>query len=46
MKTNGKRFLVYNLTDGVLAYPELLTLAEARGFIRSFPSRFAGRGII
>jgi len=41
MKTRERRFLVYNLTDGVLAYPELLTLAEAQGWIRSFPNRFA-----
>jgi hypothetical protein len=44
MKTQEKRFLVYNLTDGVLAYPELLTLAEARGLIWSFPNRFARQG--
>jgi hypothetical protein len=44
MKTTDKRFLVYNLTDGILACPELLTLAEARSFIRSFPERFAQQG--
>lgn len=44
MKTTEKRFLVYNLIDGVLACPDLLTLAEARRFIRSFPARFTRQG--
>ena len=44
MKMNSKRFLVYNLTDQVLACPELLTLAEARSFIRGFPSRYGQQG--
>ncbi len=30
MKTNNKRFLVYNLTDGIEAHPDLMMLAEAR----------------
>jgi hypothetical protein len=44
MKANEKRFLVYNLTDGVLAHPELLTLAEARSLIRGFARRFTRQG--
>ncbi len=44
MKTDSKRFLVYNLTDGIVAHPDLMTLAEARRFVRDFPGRFAGQG--
>lgn len=38
------RFLVYNVTDGVMAWPELMTLAEARRFVQQFPERFARQG--
>jgi len=38
------RFLVYNVTDGVLAWPELMTLADARRFVKQFPERFARQG--
>ena len=44
MKSKPRRFLVYNVTDAVLAYPDLMTLAEARAFIRCFPGRFGGQG--
>lgn len=44
MKANNKRFLVYNLTDGVPAFPGLMTLDEARRFVRDFPRRFDGQG--
>lgn len=44
MKTMNKRFLVYNLTDGVLVHPDLLTLAEARSLIRGFAGRFSRQG--
>ena len=38
------RFLVYNVTDGVMAWPELMTLADARRFVQQFPDRFARQG--
>ncbi len=44
MKTNNKRFLVYNLTDGIEAHPDLMMLAEARRFVRDFAGRFAVQG--
>jgi hypothetical protein len=42
--TAETRFLVYNVTDGVMAWPELMTLAEARRFVQHFPERFARQG--
>ena len=44
MKTNEKRFQVYNWTDGVPAHPDPMTLAEAMAFARHFPGRFAQQG--
>jgi hypothetical protein len=44
MKAKNRRFLVYNLTDGVAASPGLMTLAEARSFVRDFPRRFDRQG--
>lgn len=38
------RFLVYNVTDGVLAWPELMTLASAQRFVQQFPERFTRQG--
>ncbi|HOW72821.1 MAG TPA: ArdC family protein [Phycisphaerae bacterium] len=43
-RAGSRRFLVYNVTDAILAHPELLMLAEARAFIRRFPDRFAVQG--
>ena len=39
-----RRFLVYNRTDGIIAHPALMTLAEATEFIRRFPARFDRQG--
>ena len=39
-----RRFLVYNRTDGIIAHPALMTLAEAKEFIRRFPERFGQQG--
>jgi hypothetical protein len=44
MNTHERRFLVYNVTDGIMAHPDLMTLSEARNFIRHFPERFARQG--
>mgnify|MGYP007044044985 FL=1 len=39
-----RRFLVYNRTDGIIAHPALMTLAEATEFIRRFSARFDRQG--
>ena len=44
MKTEERRFLVYNHTDGVLAWPLMMTLMEAKAFVQRFPQRFRQQG--
>lgn len=44
MTTGKRRYLVFNVTDGVVAHPDLLTRGEAQTFVRRFPSRFARQG--
>ncbi len=40
----GREYLVFNVTDGILATPNLLTLAEAEAFVRDFPRGYKRRG--
>ncbi len=35
---------VYNSTDGVLAWPGPMPIAEAREFVRNFPKRYERQG--
>lgn len=43
MRTD-KRYVVFNRTDGIFADPRIMTLDEARAFVRDFPMRFAHQG--
>ena len=40
----SEKYLIYNCTDGIFAYPEPVTLSQAREFIREFPKRFSHQG--
>ena len=41
---DDRRFMVFNLTDGVPAAPERMTLQAAQQFVLRFPQRYALQG--
>ncbi len=41
---HDRRFMVFNLTDGVPAAPDLMTLQAAQEFVWRFPRRYALQG--
>ena len=41
---HDKRFMVFNLTDGIPAAPDLMTLQEAQELVYRFPQRYEAQG--
>ena len=42
--TAGRRYQVFNRTDGIWAAPFAMTSEEAEAFVRDFPERYERQG--